>query len=259
MRILLIILFPWLALLHLPALAQRPIYDKHIVHQQERMVFKEWDRDKFTPKKGFLGLNPAYWLTWAWHPDYPDKDRRPLGPSGMQTQRIGLVLAMQQATHFYKLHTDTLARVARAEMVRYAPLTSDADPLWQLYYRQELQGLLEEEGASGEENENIREYLTGKGIYQWYHEERLGLKERLEAARSATMGRGSRILTYHRLLKEYRDLRAIWESAKRNAAQYLAFTRHRDRVQQRAATGTDFTPGRTDMEIADDILAGSKL
>src|SRR3546814_9652588 len=135
MRILLIILFHHLVLLYLPAFAQRPIYDKHIVHQQERMVYKWLDRDKFTPKKGFLGLNPAYWLTWDWHPDYPDKDRRPLGPSGMQTHRLALVLAMQQATRYYKLHTDTLARVARSEMVHYSALTSGADPLWLLYYR----------------------------------------------------------------------------------------------------------------------------
>src|SRR3546814_11591006 len=104
--------------------------------------------DLFTPKKEFLGLNPAYWLTWAWHPDYPDKDRRPLGPSGMQTHRLALVLAMQQATRYYKLHTDTLARVARSEMVHYSALTSGADPLWLLYYRKELQGLLDEIGRA---------------------------------------------------------------------------------------------------------------
>src|SRR3546814_4588918 len=66
------------------------------------------------------------------------------------------------------------------------------------------------------------------------------------------MGRGSRILTYHRLLKEYRDLDAIWESAKRNAAHYLALTRHKERMQRRVATGTDFTAGRTDIERSEE-------
>src|SRR3546814_7380321 len=114
MRILLLILVSHFVLLYLPAFAQLPIYDKHIVHQQERMVYKGWDRDKFTPKKGFLGLNPAYWLTWAWHPDYPDKDRRPLGPSGMQTHRLALVLAMQQRSEEHTSELQSLMRTSYA-------------------------------------------------------------------------------------------------------------------------------------------------
>ena len=46
------------------AFSQIPIRDIHIANQQERMVFKQWDKSKFTPSKGFLGLNPLYWLTW---------------------------------------------------------------------------------------------------------------------------------------------------------------------------------------------------
>lgn len=33
--------------------AQRIIRDQSIVNQQERMVFKQWDRKKFTPTSGF--------------------------------------------------------------------------------------------------------------------------------------------------------------------------------------------------------------
>ncbi|MDM1050472.1 hypothetical protein HX018_19725, partial [Sphingobacterium hotanense] len=86
--------------------------DKHIVHQQERMVHKQWDRKKFTPTSGFLGLNYQYWLTWAWHPNYPKTDRRPLSGTGPQTLRMGMVLAMQQTDEAYKKHTDTIRNVA---------------------------------------------------------------------------------------------------------------------------------------------------
>src|SRR3546814_5216435 len=86
--------------------------DKHIVHQQERMVFKQWNRDKFTPKKGFLGLNYQYWLTWAWHPNYPRTDRRPLSFTGPQTLRLRLVAAMKNTEEAYKKHADTLRNTA---------------------------------------------------------------------------------------------------------------------------------------------------
>jgi hypothetical protein len=37
--------------------AQSMVADKSIRYQQERMVFKQWDQNKFTPTSGFLGLN----------------------------------------------------------------------------------------------------------------------------------------------------------------------------------------------------------
>ncbi len=54
-----LILFAGMALLSLaPGVAQnaRRLTDQHIVNQQERMVFKQWDKKKFTPTKGFLGI-----------------------------------------------------------------------------------------------------------------------------------------------------------------------------------------------------------
>ena len=92
-------IWPLLCLLLLTeASAQTVKYqtDKHIVNQQERMVFKQWDRDKFTPKRGFLSLNYQYWITWALHPRYPRTDRRPLSLSGPQTLRLLLVSAMKR-------------------------------------------------------------------------------------------------------------------------------------------------------------------
>src|SRR5690606_18827152 len=56
------------------AAAQMAIHDRAIVAQQERMVYKEWDRDKFYPKPNrILGVPTIllWYMTWALHPNYP--------------------------------------------------------------------------------------------------------------------------------------------------------------------------------------------
>src|SRR5690606_12752189 len=56
------------------ASAQMAIHDRAIVAQQERMVYKEWDQDKFYPKPNrILGIptNLLWYMTWALHPNYP--------------------------------------------------------------------------------------------------------------------------------------------------------------------------------------------
>ncbi|RZL97893.1 MAG: hypothetical protein EOO88_61960 [Pedobacter sp.] len=105
---------------------QKTIRDNAIRYQQERMVFKQWDRNKFVPEPGFLHLNPMYWLTWGLHPNYPKTDLRPLGPYGPQTQRMGMVLSMQQSSNAYKLHADTLRSVALTEISNYAGAITQA-------------------------------------------------------------------------------------------------------------------------------------
>jgi hypothetical protein len=44
--------------LPLLAFSQEEVYDKAIVHQEQRMVFLQWDQNEFDPKAGFLDLNP---------------------------------------------------------------------------------------------------------------------------------------------------------------------------------------------------------
>ncbi|WP_199120314.1 hypothetical protein [Pedobacter sp. ASV28] len=240
---------------------QRPIRDKHITNQQERMVFKQWDRKKFTPTSGFLGLNPEYWLTWAWHPDYPKKDLRPLGPVGPQTQRLALVAAMQGSTNGYKLHSDTLKNTAVTEAVNYSAVFSTVDPLWQLYYRHEFEPLLSQQGndlLNGIPAKE-RDYLVRTGVYDWYREEASGIRERLEGAQNATMDRGARIIAYHRLFLEYRKLSASWEAKRQYARKFLGLNETASRIRSREQPIIPGNGYRTDKQIADDILAKSKL
>jgi hypothetical protein len=234
--------------------------DKHIVNQQERMVFKQWDRKKFTPTKGFLGLNYQYWLTWAWHPSYPKTDLRPLSPAGPQTQRLLLVAAMKNTEEAYKKHADTLRNTAVTELANYAGIVSAADPLWQLYYRHEFQPLIDRQGSDALDGATaeVRDYLTRTGVLDWYRQEAGALAERLDAARTTNLDRGARIMAYHRMLTEYRSLQATWEAKKQRAKLYLDLTRANTNVKA-AGQSISVQPGRTDIQIADDILSKSKL
>jgi len=240
---------------------QRRIRDKHITYQQERMVFKQWDRDLFTPTPGFLWLNPEYWLTWALHPNYPKTDLRPLGPVGPQTQRLALAAAMQSTDNAYKLQADTLRNMALSETYNYIGGVSALDPLWQLFYADEFEPLmLQSDGEilSGM-SQKERNYLVSSGAYGWFVEESHALLKRLETARNTTMDRGSRILAYHRLLEEYRKLKATWEDKKQKAKLYLSLRDKNDAVKKKQ-NPISVPPGKkTDRQIADDILRGSKL
>lgn len=247
-----------LSLMHGIAQTVRYQTDKHIVHQQERMVFKQWDRGKFTPKKGFLGLNPNYWLTWAWHPNYPRTDLRPLSATGPQTQRLLLVAVMKNTEEAYKKHADTLRSTALTEMANYAGAVSAADPLWQLYYRGEFRPLTDGKDPLDGTEPEVKDYLTRTGVLEWYREESSALAERLHAARTTNMDRGSRIMAYYCMLGEYHRLIATWEAGKQRAKLYLSLTETDARISERGQPIT-VPPGRTDRQIADDILRKSKL
>lgn len=249
----------FLCFLSAVAISQKKITDKHIIHQQERMVFKQWDADKFTPKPGFLGLNPQYWITWALHPNYPKTDLRPLGPVGPQTQRLMFAAAMQNTDNLYKLHADTLRNTALSEASNYSSALSFADPLWLMYYRNEFEGLLNQAdselltGLSAAE----KGYLISSGLLDWYMDESHALLERLEIARSTTVDRGSRIMAYHRMLGEYRKLLGNWEMKKSKAKTFLSIRSSTEKL--RKVNPVDVSGGKTDIQIADDILKKSKL
>lgn len=243
------------------AWGQMVINDESIRYQQERMVFKQWNKDKFTPKPGFLSLNPLYWLTWAWHADYKNKDLRPLGPAGPQTQRLAFVAAMQNTENAYKLQADTLRNTAITETANYSGELSVVDPLWLLYYRNEFDPLINQlDGALlNRLAQKEKDYLTRTGVLEWYLEESHALAERLDAARGTTVDRGSRIIAYHRLLAEYRKLMAAWDTARQRAKLYLSLSESAGKVKRREEP-IKIPPGhRTDKQIADDVLSKSKL
>jgi hypothetical protein len=193
-----------LAFLH-SCFGQSEANDPSVRYQEQRMVYLQWDQNKFTPKAGFLSLNPYYWLTWGlFHPDYHKKDLRPLSATGPQTQRLALVGAMNNTDNKYKLQSDTVRNTALSEIANQSGLISDADPLWQLYYSNELKPVLNNSTASilAGLSPQVSAKLVSEGLYAWYKNELDMLKERIQAAHSTTMDRGSRILACHRYLME---------------------------------------------------------
>jgi len=241
------------------ASAQMYINDKSIRYQQERMVFKQWDRNKFSPTPGFLWLNPLYWLTWAFYPGYKDTDLRPLSASGPQTQRLALVAAMNATDKSYKLQADTLRTSAVSEIANQSGLVSSVDPLWLLYYSKELTPVLEHSEAElvASLPPAVRQQVVNEGIAAWYVRELDMLKERLEGAKTTTLDRGARILAYHRMLMEYRMLAATWATRTATAARNINSVAKQQQVRSNQVTIDAWTP-ESDAAIARKVLADRK-
>lgn len=195
--------------------SQIPIHDRAIVSQQERMVFKQWDRDKFNPKpRRVLGIptNPDWYLTWALHPNYPKLDRRPLSATGEQTQRLALAAAMKVSSDYYKQQADSVGNIAVKEWARISGALSGTDPLYLLYYKKELSPLEHiEETAFKNVQVKVQEYMLQHGAYNWYLDNMKILAERYGFAKNLDMERGQRIIMYHRIMLDMRKILDRWE------------------------------------------------
>jgi hypothetical protein len=250
----LFIIMPFLLLSR--CFAQSVVADKSIRYQQERMVFKQWDQNKFTPTSGFLGLNPYYWLTWGFfYPNYHKTDIRPLSASGPQTQRLGLVATMNSTDNNYKLQSDTVRNTALSEIANQSGFIAGADPLWLLYYSNEFNPVLNNSMASilAGLSPQVSAKLVSEGLYTWYKNELDRLKERIEGAHSADMDRGSRIMAYYRLLKEYRRLSGVWAIRTSSAQSTITMAAQQQRLKTNQVAVPDWTP-QTDIQIAAKVL-----
>jgi hypothetical protein len=241
--------------------AQEEVYDKAMVHQEQRMVFDQWNQNEFDPKAGFLDLNPYYWLVWGlFDPDYHKTDLRPLSATGPQTQRIALVAAQSSTDNKYKLHSDTVRNTALANIAETSGLLSNADPLWLLYYSQQFAPLLNYSAATilGPLGTQVSAKLVSEGLYSWYTNQLSMLKERLQGARTTDMDRGSRILAYYWLLKEYQTLAGVWSIRTAVAAKDMTMTGSLQQVQAAKVNYGAWTLN-TDVQIANQVLIKAGL
>jgi len=255
-----LMLFALSLLLSASSIAQSYIKDQAVDNQEQRMVFQQWDQNKFYPKAGFLSLNPYYWLVWGlFYPNYHRTDIRPLGPTGPQTQRLASVAIQNTEDNKYKLHSDTVRNTALSQIAGQSGLLSDADPLWLLYYKSEFSSLNNYSPATilGPLNTQVSAELVKDGLYNWYSGELASIKGRLDGARNADMDRGSRILAYYRLLKEYRRLNGVWNIRTASAQSTLNMTRQQQQVRTGATNVPNWTPN-SDVQIATKILQNAK-
>jgi hypothetical protein len=240
--------------------AQSIIKDNAVINQSERMVFQQWDKNNFYPKKGFLSLNPYYWLVWGFFdPNYYKTDRRPLSATGPQTQRLAMVGTLNSIDNNYKLQSDTARNTALSQIAVQSGLLADADPLWMLYYKQQFSPLLNSSPATilGELSPKASAKVVSEGLFGWYTAELDRLKERLNGARSADMDRGSRIMAYYRMLSEYKDLSAVWAIRTSAVQKTLDMPGHRQALQNSTVTVPDWTP-QSDVQIARKVLQNAK-
>jgi hypothetical protein len=134
-------------------------------------------------------------------------------------------------------------------------LISDADPLWQLYYSNELKPVLNNSMASilAGLSPQVSAKLMSGGLYTWYKNELDMLKERIQAAHTTTMDRGARIMAYHRYLMEYRRLAGVWATRTSSAQATLDMTAQQQQLQSGQVTISNWTP-QTDIQIANQVL-----
>lgn len=240
--------------------AQSVIKDDAVDNQSQRMVFQQWDQNKFYPKPGFLSLNPYYWLVWGFFdPNYHKTDIRPLSATGQQTQRLALVSTLNGIDNRYKLQSDTARNTALSQIASQTGLLSDADPLWLLYYKQQFNPLLNYTPVSilAGLTPQVSTKLVSEGLYSWYTDELDKLKERLNGARSADMDRGSRIMAYYRMLNEYKNLSSVWAIRTSTAQMTLDMAARQQSLQKGTASIPNWTPNR-DVQIAKQVLTNAK-
>jgi len=238
------------------AKAQEEINDESLRYQEQRMVYQQWDQNKFTPTSGFLGLNPYYWLTWGWfYPNYHKTDLRPLSATGPQTQRLALVGTMSSIDNNYKLQSDTVRNTALSQIANQSGAITDADPLWLLYYSDEFKPVLNYSMASilAGLSPQVSAKLVSEGTYTWYTNELSRLKQRIQGAHTTDMDRGARIMAYFRLLQEYKKLSGIWAIRTSSAQSTLNMAAQQQKLQTGQVTITSWTP-HTDVVIAQKVL-----
>ncbi|WP_312352575.1 hypothetical protein [Sphingobacterium siyangense] len=237
--LLLLSLAPFLIVTRLSAQATiKKIEDPHIRAQQERMVFKRWGNFLPNPKSywwtGGININPHYTLTWSYLAPSQNRtyrngsDIRPLGPVGMQTQRMTLNTLLMSTSDQYKKYTDSLAKDATTELYNNSGLFSSLDPMWRIYYRKELEELLDYrlESVIGSLTDNQKIYLIKSGGITWYNDQMLLIQEKLNEAFNQDIDRGSRILNYHNILLAFRRLQANWLSKLSLADKLKGIHRH---------------------------------
>jgi len=240
--------------------AQEVIKDQAVENQSQRMVFQQWNQKDFYPHSGFLDTNPYYWLVWGlFDPNYHQTDLRPLSPTGPQTQRLALVGVLNGTDNQYKLNSDTTRNTALSQIASQSGFLADADPLWFLYYSQQFQPLLNYSPVSilGPLPPKVSATLLSDGMYNWYINALSMLKQRLNGARTTDMDRGSRIMAYYRMLKEYQQLAGVWAVRVSAAQMTLNMQAAQKNVSLSTTPVANWTPN-TDVQIANKVIINAK-
>jgi hypothetical protein len=95
------------------------------------------------------------------------------------------------------------------------------------------------------------------GLYSWYTNALSMLKQRLNGARTTDQDRGSRIMAYYRMLKEYQTLSSVWAIRISAAQSTLNMAKTQLQLHQSSVPISNWTPN-TDVQIANKVLQNAQ-
>jgi len=144
------------------------------------------------------------------------------------------------------------------ELARISGAFSEADPLYQLYYKKELKPL-ENPGEEAFDHVPtvVQAYLQETGALDWYQEEMEGLADRYQLAKKLDMERGQRILMYHRILQEMRQCLSRWQHQINLSQQVVEFKSFKSQVPSEAGSPTRWKE-RDDQTVIERIIKNRK-
>lgn len=194
--------------------SQRVIKDLSAEAMEKRMVFQAWG--EFRPNANrILGIptNPAYYEAWEFRPSNRryrrGPDIRPLKPGGEESQRMFKLVGIELSSDRKKRDTDDLKEDNLTEISHISEVTSEVDPLYNLYYKKTLKHINHSSQVAfrltyyGHLGSNSR--IETELMETLYKRHSL-LNNKYGLIKNTDMPRGKRFLAYHDLMLELREL-----------------------------------------------------
>jgi hypothetical protein len=224
MKILLIIIIVlWWP--HLPmAQTVTPVQDKANNGQLKRMVFKQWNDWQPTPNTNWLGLpkDPVGWAYWrVLHHDYwKGEDKRPWKTGGQFQQNYLSLLAQKDLDGKMVDTTNAMMETNLATALSMSGGTADLP--YQLYFENKFADLFQDvtnyyEALQTKYPASFNQMMNsanGKRYIEFLDVE----KNRIETIHGLFVDRGSRMVSYFKILNE---LQAACEEIKNYIRSYM--------------------------------------
>lgn len=245
----------------------KKLNDPSIVAQHKRQVFEAWGDWRPYPKYLFgVQTNFAYATVWGWlapqrNRDYKDgSDIRPLKPTGLEVQRLVELEVQRKEAEKIKIEVDTLYKRNLQDFAHWTSVTSDADPLWLLYYKRMLIPL--KEFPANPQNfmqwqlkdDKTYQNMLAFGEIDYLKEQLDLLKDQYDNSRTLDMPRGKRFLMYHETLIGWRKfLKRIRAGDQKNTL----YLNYKNLLTFIKSAGSPMPP-KNDKEIVESIMTKYK-
>ena len=236
------------------------VQDKANNGQLKRMVFNQWDDWQPTPNTNWIGFpkNPIGWFYWrVLHHDYWNgEDKRPWKTGGQFQQNYLSLLAQQELD---KKMVDTTNEMMKTNVATALSMSGGvADIPYELYFKNKFDDLYKEvmayfqglqENFPTAFNEMINS-PNGKKYIEFLDVE----KDRIDAIHGLFVDRGSRMVSYFKILGE---LQPRCEEIKAYVRSYIVLAQLPPPAKIHESK-SDFMPDKTDAEIVRELLKNWK-